>query len=137
MQLTKTMNHIPIKTILVFIILFSNWSGFKEITAINKGYYRYSNLSGSMTTYEILSQDRLLAKESAFGKGDWSMLKSKYPGTTDTLTYRLFKINPLKFWRWYEYIFNWRYKLPYTDWDQIKKRRGYGNLKYANGLQEF
>ncbi|RPD91198.1 hypothetical protein EGM88_14765 [Aureibaculum marinum] len=33
--------------------------------------------------------------------------------TNDSILYRTFKINPLKFWNWHEYITHPRYKLPY------------------------
>ena len=119
------------------IILISNWSGFKEITSINQGYYRYSNLTGTLTKIEIFIQGRVMSRDYALGRGDWKRFKEENNGSNDTLTYRLFKINPLKFWRWGEYIFNWRYRLPYANWADIEKRRGYGILKYSNSFQAF
>lgn len=131
------MKYKTLKIFTALAILFTNWSGFKEISGINNNYYRYSNLSGTITKSETLWQGRVINKKTAFGKADWSNFKSQYPGSTDTLTYRLFKINPLKFWRWGEYIFNWRYRLPYADWEAIKRRRGYGELSNVKRFQSF
>jgi DNA modification methylase len=36
-----------------------------------------------------------------------------------------------------EYIFDWRYRLPYTDWEAIEKKRGFGYLKISKDCMEF
>jgi hypothetical protein len=43
------------------------------------------------------------------------------PQTSDTVLYRTFSINPLRFWHWHEYVFNSGYRLPYKDPVEIKK----------------
>jgi hypothetical protein len=128
------------KTILSYTGLFLimiNLPITKEFAGINRGYYRYSNLAGTLTRYEVLSQNRIISQEYVRDIGSSERFRNQYPGTNDTTIYRLFKINPLKFWRWGEYIFNWRYRLPYTDWKKIEARRGHGILKYSNSFQEF
>ena len=124
-----------LKVIAVILLCIINVTGVKEITAINRDYYKYSNYGGTYTIYEIPSQGRTfngVVKTCSFPQ-----FLQKYPGTHDTIVYRLFKINPLKFWRWYEYIFDWRYSLPYESWEAVVKRRGYGALHYSHGFQEF
>jgi len=49
-----------------------------------------------------------------------STYKVKYP-KKDTLLYRHFKINPLFFWHWYEYVYGSRYKMPYVDKKEVLK----------------
>jgi hypothetical protein len=78
-----------------------------------------------------------LAKERILGnRRDWSRFKQKYPNSGDTTLYRLFKKSPYKFWRWEEYLFNWRYRLPYKNWEDIRMIRGY-DLQYSNNFQGF
>ncbi len=115
----------------------TNIPGIKEISGANKAYYRYSNYNGTITSWEILSQGREIDKEYVKTISQNEQFKKMHPDTKDTTIYRLFEINPFHFWRWGEYIFNWRYRLPYKNWKEIKKRRGYGELKYANSFQEF
>jgi hypothetical protein len=50
--------------------------------------------------------------------------------------HRLFSKNPLSFWRWASYFSDKRYELPYLNWDEVRKRRGY-DLKYATSFQDF
>lgn len=44
---------------------------------------------------------------------------------TDTILYRLNRNNPIKFWRYADYIFKKKYQLPYQSWEEIEARRGY------------
>lgn len=125
----------PIATIL----LITNWQGFKNITGLNDWYYRYSNISGSYTKMEDPKKGRVYQKPP---NNEFILNRPNFYGCNnmpmgDTLVYRLFAINPLKFWRWGEYVFNWRYRLPYTSWEKIKKRRGFGYLKVSKGCMEF
>ena len=122
--------------LIVFILAFANFSGFKELTGINNDYYRYSNYSGTVTRHEIFYQGRFMSKEYPEEFWKTKEFERKYPKNTDTTLFRNFSINPLKFWRWGEYIFNWRYNLPYINWKEVRKRRGY-NLKYSDNFQEF
>jgi len=45
--------------------------------------------------------------------------------STDTIIYRTFKINPLKFWEWRQYLFSKKYRYPYINPDEIEN----GDLK--------
>ena len=85
--------------LIVFILAFANFSGFKELTGINNDYYRYSNYLGIVTDHEIFWQGRYLNKEFAYGFCKTKEFKRIYPGNTDSILYRNFAMNPLKFWR--------------------------------------
>lgn len=120
-------------------LLIANWPAFKNVTGLNDWYYRYSNISGTYTKLEIPIQGRLYKKPP---NGEFILNRPNFLGCrampqSDTVVYRLFAINPLKFWRWGEYIFSWRYRLPYADWEAIKKRRGFDYLKISKDCMEF
>ncbi len=125
--------------IILPVILITNWQGFKNITGINDWYYLYSNQSGTFTAFEEPKFERNFKKP----ENGFFTLNSPYPYTCDsipkgdTIVYRLFAINPLKFWRWGEFLFNWRYRLPYTNWEKVESRRGYGILKFQRTCQMF
>ena len=124
--------------LLSIILLLTNWQGFKNFTGLNDWYYRYSNISGNVTVMENPIKGRLFKKPIA-GKLPVCKLfrNGKKIEQKDTVLCRLFAINPLKFWRWGEYIFDWRYRLPYADWEAIKKRRGFDYLKISKDCMEF
>lgn len=127
--------------IIAVTLLLSNWQGFKNLSGLNDWYYRYSNISGTYTVMEIPIQGRVYKEFSTkyfiLDKSALEECKIPHIPQSDTIVYRLFAINPLKFWRWGEYIFDWRYRLPYTDWEAIKKKRGFGYLKISKGCMEF
>lgn len=111
--------------LVAMIFLLTNWPLFKNITGLNQDYYRYSNISGTYTRIENQLQGRMYKRPP---KGEFILNRPNFYGcndmpASDTVVYRLFAINPLKFWRWSEYIFDWRYRLPYKNWGTIKKNR--------------
>jgi len=132
--------------IIFAIVLFTNWPLFQNITGLNRWYYMYSNQSGTYTKMEVPIQGRLYRKPPGgkfiLNRPEYFLNRSNYYGCnlmpqSDTVVYRLFAINPLKFCRWGEYIFDWRYRLPYADWETIKKKRGFEELKVSYGCMEF
>ena len=127
--------------IIAVTLLISNWQGFKNLSGLNDWYYRYSNISGTFTVIEVPRQGIVYkeppTKNFILDKAFLEGCKAPRIPQSDTIVYRLFAINPLKFWRWGEYIFDWRYRLPYTDWEAIKKKRGFGYLKISKGCMEF
>jgi hypothetical protein len=112
--------------LLVLIIIISNSWIFKTISGIDNDYYRYSNFSG-LATFKEYPADRIYIDKNFLNgtNNRWGHYKTTFPkNSNDTILYRLFKKKPLKFWRWFEYANKWQYKLPYKDWQEIKKRRG-------------
>jgi hypothetical protein len=132
-----------IKIIVALALIISNLPFVKEIFGINEDYYSYSNLSGTLTFQEIFWQGRVMRKSNVINtrNRDWTRFQQLNPkNANDTIIYRHFKINPLKFWRWYEYAFDWRYKMPYVNWEDVVKVRGYRTLTGRNwnsSFQEF
>ena len=122
---------------IIGLILFSNWPAFKNTVGLNNGYYKYSNESGTYTALETPIQNRMYQKPPG---GKWIVNPNNCSTNTpagDTILYRVFAINPLKFWRWGEYLFDRRYSLPYEDWNVVEKRRGFGPLKVHTNCMAF
>ncbi|WP_199140530.1 hypothetical protein [Pedobacter sp. ASV12] len=88
--------------------------------------------NGSFTFYEYMDRNFEMMKRMHKG----CMLDR--PDQQDKNIYRLFSKNPLAFWRWRMYFFDERYKLPYKNWEEIKKTRETENLeKTAGCIVEF
>lgn len=124
-----------ILVLVTILIVISNLPFVKEMAGINFDYYRYSNYDGSITVHEIFSQNRVMSKKFALGEIDNKEYLVRFPMQEDRIIFRLFKINPLCFWRWGEYIYDWRFRLPYKSWNEIYKKRG--KLKLRTNSQEF
>ena len=120
---------------IILILLISNFSWFKILTGIDNDYYRYSNANGSFTGLDY-PQEHIYANKKYFDTSNhqWQIFTNN---PDEAVIYRLYKKSPLKFWRWYEYLFDWRYKkIPYKDWDEIEKARGI-NFVRDKRLQRF
>jgi hypothetical protein len=125
-------------------ILITNWQGFKNLTGINDWYYMYSNKSGTLTNLEEPRWAYVFPKPKEnqiypypLIAGPLDCREKGFIPKNDTIICRTFAINPLKFWRWGEYLFNWRYKLPYTNWDKVQQKRGFGILKVSKDCMQF
>ncbi|WP_156307440.1 hypothetical protein [Sphingobacterium endophyticum] len=111
------------KTILIIITILN----ISNLPIINKNIllvadgqnpFRYSNSNASYT------------KEDTFGFkdlfiNDWSInrfIEEARPSKENQQIFRLYKINPLCFWRWSYYISISR-KFPYKSWDEIEPKR--------------
>lgn len=119
--------------ILILAFLFiANIPPIKNIFTffIDENHYRYSNYDGSFTFIEFKGHDTEMMgrKENAFNK--------KHFLDSNTVVFRCFRKNPLALWRWAEYFYDKRYKLPYKNWKEIRKRRG-SDLEYSNNWQDF
>lgn len=108
--------------IIICVILVSNLTLLKELGGINYDYYRYSNYGGTVAVHEIFSQGRIIDKKAIDTLWKTAAFKRTYPESVDTVLFRNFKIQPLKFWRWGEYVFNWRFRLPYINWKEVRQR---------------
>ncbi|WP_316819227.1 hypothetical protein [Pedobacter nyackensis] len=107
------------------IVILSNVPPFTGLlkTFVDERHYRYSTYNGSFTFYEFMSR-----KFEMMNDIHKSCLLSQ-PDLKDKQIYRVFTKNPLAFWRWGLYFFDERYKLPYKDWEGIKKIRGMEKVK--------
>lgn len=119
---------------IILFMLISNIPPLKGVFGLvfNNDYYRYSNGDGSVTFSEFPFKGRLYNLSLVVPKN----FVDGHPDTKDTLMYRLFWKNPLYFWRWSEYFYDKRYRLPYKSWHEIRKRRGY-DLQYSEKWQDF
>lgn len=83
---------------------------------LDEGYYRYANLDGSYT----ITQD-FNFKSPAFSTLHFEYwIKMTSPAQENRKLYRLYRINPLCFWRWKNYLVNGVH-FDYMDPDIIEK----------------
>jgi hypothetical protein len=90
---------------------------------LDERHYLYSNYNGSLTFSEFMSRDFEMFKRRHEG---CNLVR---PNLKDKQIYRLFSKKPLAFWRWGRYFFGERYKLPYKDFEEIKKLEKENMLK--------
>ena len=103
------------------IIILSNIPPFKwPFTWFDHDDYRFSTNNGSFTFQEFQFKNR----DFAMGRGRFLYFKNNCR-CNNTILYRLNKNNLLKFWRYGDYIFKKKYRLPYESWENIEARRGY------------
>ncbi|MDO1449815.1 hypothetical protein Q0590_26285 [Rhodocytophaga aerolata] len=110
----KTIIKILIATLILALI--TNYTPIKGILELEKVYF-YSTFNGELQT-----------AERPFKGCNYSCVemvlqefKHNHPGASDTILYRTFKRNPLLIWRWHDYLFHPRYKLPYLHPEQVKR----------------
>ncbi len=102
----------------LLIVLITNYvPPIKGLLDFGQKYY-YTSLRGEIQPWEMPSKQPDF--EGAMRR--FQYYKSQNPMTTDTVLYRTFKRNPLLIWRWHEYLFHPRYKLPYIVPQEIKVR---------------
>jgi hypothetical protein len=90
---------------------------------------RYSNNTGSFTFAEI-----------NIGGYDYNLCMNRFTDykdqvRTDTILYRLTAMNPLCFWKYRNYLFDKKYRLPYKSWKDVEQTRG--PIKNKSGFQDF
>lgn len=104
---------------MLILIVVSNLYPFTTIIKkiFDERHFRYSTFDGGSTFFEIKQRDFRMAKLQ------FKQCVEANPGISDKNMYRLFKINPFAFWRWGDYIFNERYRLPYKSWSEIEDFR--------------
>lgn len=82
-------------------------------------HFRYSNADGSFTIIQDFGfKDGLIQADWVMGR----FIRENKPSPGNRVLYRLYKINPLCFWRWSFYIFSSR-KFPYRSWEDIEPNR--------------
>ena len=86
--------------------------------ALDQNHFRYSNLNASFTDEESFEfKDGYIS--------DWPIerfIKETHPSTENRTVYRLYRINPLCFWRW-NYYLSISNDFKYKDWKEIEKNR--------------
>lgn len=93
------------KTILIvvgIILLVPNLPVINKYVAhrTDEGYFRYANLDGS-----FIATQRFSFKSPGFSTvGFEEFIKNTSPAKENRKLYRLYKINPLCFWRWNNYL---------------------------------
>ena len=124
--------------LLGFIILFSNLNPIQYLISIflDENYYQYSNYNGSFTTKEhVFKGTGFRGVKNEFK--NYKLDSKSFKKSNDTLLYRLFLRNPLRFWHWKDYFLDERYQLPYKNWKEIRERRGYDIKGYWRDYQKF
>jgi len=118
-------------TVLIIIVL-SNIPPIKSVLGVllNDDWYRYSNGNGS---YTFVDQQ---LSNSIYRLNKIVPLSCRTENNGDTIVYRLFYRNPLRFWNWAEYFYSKKYQMEFKSWDKIKRKRAY-ILKFSNNCQQF
>jgi hypothetical protein len=88
------------------------------------GYYQYANRDGSFTMTTSFKFKRGGGNASRIHFRFELFVKETNPAPENRTLYRIYTLNPLYFWRWFQH-YNLSRHFPYMDWDEIKKRRGY------------
>ncbi len=111
------------KWILIFasiIIFIPNLPviGTTIIRKIDSDHFRYSNANASFTDIEHFDWMRPWISEWTV----WAFIENTRPEARNMEVFRLYRINPLCFWRWRYYLMVSR-KFGYKSWDKIEPNR--------------
>jgi len=127
LQLTTCVMNKKIIYFVLTVLIVSNLPVFTHYIAykVDNNYYQLSNYNGSFTAIITFG----------FKDGGWSGIYTGFDGfisetnppSRSRIMYRIYRINPLCFWRWYHYFMMSRH-FPYMDWEEIKNRRGYDKM---------
>jgi len=107
-------------TIIIIVIIVNLPIVNKNVLLMMDGNnpFKYSNSNASFT-----QQESFAFKDSYLT--NWSInrfIEETNPSNENKQVYRLYKINPVCFWRWSYYIsISWNYK--YKSWNEIEKNR--------------
>lgn len=108
--------------IVITIVLASNVPIFNLglLAMLDDGKLRYSNADGSCTRIEKFNYFSGLIEKDNIEVG----IKSRIPPPKEDNTemYRLYKMNPLCFWRWSYYLIVSK-DFKYKDWKEIEPNR--------------
>jgi hypothetical protein len=73
--------------------------------------YTYTTLHGRLQPWEMPGKQ----PDFQGAMRRFERYKQENPQSADTILYRTFRRNPLIVWRWHDYFFHPRYKLPYLN----------------------
>ena len=122
------MNRSSISIIVIFfLLLIVNIPPIKWLGG--NGDCQYATADGSFTFEEMNFNSR----DYDMGMRRFQHFKLQQP--KDTILYRLCPMNILYVWKYGDYIFSSKYRLPYKSWNEIEKRRG--PLGNKTGFQDF
>lgn len=114
-------------TIILFLLLIINIPPVKFLLGTDD--CRYSNYNGDFTYEEMNFNSR----DFTMGMRRFKDFKEMHPA--DTILYRLCPINPLYIWKYGDYLFSKKYRLPYKPWEEIETVRGV--VMYRSHFQDF
>jgi hypothetical protein len=113
--------------IVLVVVILTNVPPIKWV--IGQEDLLYSNASGTFTFAEM----NFTSRNYKMCMNKFHMFKAE--NKKDTVLYKLEPVNPLKFWRWGDYLTKEKYRLPYKHWEEIEARRGH--VKNLSGFQDF
>ena len=90
---------------------------------------KYSNANGAFTFEEMNFNER------NYEMGEYKFQEFKKLNKNDTILYRLCPINILYVWKYGDYLFNKKYRLPYKPWQEIEALRK--PVINKSGFQDF
>jgi len=114
-------------TAAIFTIILLNIPPIKYI--FGNDDCRYSNANGSFTFQEANFNSR------DYENAKWKFSEYKKRNSTDTIMYRLCRINLLYVWQYGDYLFSPKYRLPYKSLQEIEKKRG--AVRHHSVFQDF
>lgn len=104
----------------VIIVLIANLPILNKVilSAVDKDHFKYANNDGSFTYTESFA-----FKDGYISSGLINIFKESQNATdSHKIVYRLYRINPLCFWRWSYYI-SISSNFKYRDWKNIASSR--------------
>ncbi|MTI87582.1 MAG: hypothetical protein FH748_06390 [Balneolaceae bacterium] len=91
----------------------------------------YLGIDGLLTHYYYTTENHNFEFTEIRGKRDLEIMDRSFndyleenPGTQDTTIYRTFRFNPLKVWKWRDYLTHPRWDYPYMDYDRPPRQPG-------------
>ncbi|AZB25157.1 MULTISPECIES: hypothetical protein [Bacteroidota] len=109
-----------IKGIVLFVLVIPNTPiiGTEILKSIDGDHFRYSNANAAFTGIEYIDIFApWMSKWTTYG-----FIYDTRPEMTNMEIFRLYRINPLCFWRWRYYLTVSRH-FAYRDWEKIEPNR--------------
>ncbi len=106
--------------IVLFVLVIPNTPiiGTEILKAIDGDRFRYSNANAAFTYTEYIDiYQPWMNKWTTYG-----FIEDTRPEMTNMEIFRLYRINPLCFWRW-RYYLTVSIHFEYRDWEKIKQNR--------------
>ncbi|WP_321319864.1 hypothetical protein [Labilibaculum sp.] len=114
MKKTKVIRIVMILIVLVFIVL-SNIFSFVYIALIEpQGIYKTYQFETYDGKHEFITMPHK-GTDVATMEYRFELFQNENPEYKGTKLYRTFGRNPLKYWRWYEFVTHNRYKYPFKE----------------------